>query len=118
MYPRKLKFPREVASVPCAVVFLVGELDENGHAETAARWEGKCIYREGGKEIYKADKRMVQRAGTVWAEGDMAPSLAEIAGGTVTVFSGTEKERSMRIEKGSRRRNPDGSVHHTCLELV
>ena len=46
-------------------------------------------------------------------DGDIAPDMAVISGGTVEVFG--EKRR---IERGMKARNPDGSVNYTRLEVV
>ena len=58
-------------------------------------------------------KKTVEITGTAMFDGDIAPDMAVISGGTVEVFG--EKRR---IERGMKARNPDGSVNYTRLEVV
>lgn len=73
----------------------------------------KCRFIEKIKTIMTADGKKVELVGKVILLGDIAPNIKKISGGEV-IFNDSKYE----IYQASRPRNPDGSVHHTTLELM
>lgn len=72
----------------------------------------KCNYQDVAKEILTAQKKIVQITGSAYFQGDIAPGVAVITGGTATVHGETRK-----IASGMKARNPDGSVNYTRIDL-
>lgn len=89
-----------------------GGTDEDGAPVPALTVEAACNYQSGGRVVLTADKREVQIAGVCLFDGDIAPDLPELTSGTVEVAGGVYK-----LFRGSKARNPDGTVNYTRLEL-
>lgn len=73
----------------------------------------KCNYQDTAKTVLTAEKVLIQLTGVALFPGDIAPDLPTLSGGTATV---NEVER--KIFKGTKARNPDGSVNYCKLELM
>lgn len=98
----------------CDVVIYQEGLSEDGEPLTSLNLKNqKCRFVEKTKIIISSDGRKVELVGKAILLGDIAPSIRKISGGQV-VINDTEYE----IYQASRPRNPDGTVHHTTLELV
>ncbi|MDO4327125.1 MAG: hypothetical protein Q4E24_14015 [bacterium] len=72
-----------------------------------------CNFQDKAKTILTAEKKLVQITGSAMFCGDIAPEMASLSSGTVTVFG---EER--RIEQGMKARNPDGTVNFCQLEVI
>ena len=88
-------------------------LDKYGEPLPKITLDLKCNFQDRAKTIFTERKKLVQITGTALFPGDIAPQLATISGGTVTVF-GVQR----RIAQGSKSRNPDGSVNFCKLEVL
>lgn len=88
------------------------ELNENGTSKALVDWKGKCNYQDKAKRVWTKDKTFVEINGTCLIPGDIAPGLAMITSGIVTIF-GVEHE----IFQGIKARNPDGTVNYTQLDI-
>lgn len=98
----------------CDVVIYQEGLSEDGEPLTSLDLkEQKCRFVEKTKIIISSDGRKVELVGKVILLGDIAPTIKKISGGQVVV-NDTEYE----IYQASRPRNPDGTIHHTALELI
>lgn len=98
----------------CDVILYQEGLSEEGEPLTSLNLENqKCRFVEKTKVIISADGKKVELIGKVILLGDIAPNLKKISGGQVIV-----NEVEYEIFQGSRPRNPDGTVHHTTLELM
>lgn len=73
----------------------------------------KCNYQDTAKTVLTAEKVLIQLTGVALFSGDIAPDLPTLSGGTATV-NGVER----KIFKGTKARNPDGSVNYCKLELM
>lgn len=73
----------------------------------------KCNYQDKAKRILTSEQKVVQITGSALFNGDIAPDVPVISGGTVTI-SGVKR----RIAVGEKARNIDGSVNYTRLELI
>lgn len=109
----------------CDVKLYQEGLSEEGEPLTSLNLENqKCRFVEKIKTIITADGQKVELVGKVMLLGDIAPNIKKISGGEVsniiTIIDGKEivNESKYEIYQASRPRNPDGSVHHTTLELM
>lgn len=98
----------------CTVKLYQEGLSEEGEPLTSLNLENqKCRFVEKTKTVITADEKKVELVGKVILLGDIAPNIKKISGGEV-IFNDSKYE----IYQASRPRNPDGSVHHTTLELM
>ena len=72
----------------------------------------KCRFVEKLKKFYTKEGQEVKLLGRITTLGDIAPNV-KISGGTVEV-----EGDKYYIYEARRGRNPDGSIHHTVLELM
>lgn len=98
----------------CDVKLYQEGLSEEGEPLTSLNLENKkCRFVEKIKTIISADGKKVELVGKVILLGDIAPEIEKISGGEVII-----NNSKYEIYQASRPRNPDGSVHHTTLELM
>lgn len=98
----------------CDVVIYQEGLSEDGEPLTSLNLKNvKCRFVEKTKIVISSDGKKIELIGKVILLGDIASKIKKISGGQVVV-NNTEYE----IYQASRPRNPDGTVHHTTLELV
>lgn len=98
----------------CDVKLYQEGLSEEGEPLTSLNLNNeKCRFVEKTKTIVTADGKKVELVGKVILLGNIAPNIKKINGGEVIV-----NESKYKIYQASRPRNPDGSVHHTTLELM
>lgn len=88
-------------------------IDEDGEPVAGATWSGMCNWQDATIEKYGRDRAETKVAASLYIDGDAFPSLAVVAGGTVDAMGAT-----MEIVRGTKARNPDGTVNYTRLELV
>lgn len=87
--------------------------DEYGQPEKVLDLDLLCNFQDGAKTVWTDEKKLVQITGTALFPGDIAPDWPSLSGGTVTVFGEVR-----RINRGSKARNPDGTVNYCRLEVV
>lgn len=112
-----MKYPYLVKEKYCKIPAIL-QLDQEGltkYGEPLPRIqvERNCNYQSGAKVIYTKTKKEVAISGTLLFHGDICPELPEISSGIVTIF-GIERE----IARGTKCRNPDGTVNYTKIEVV
>lgn len=93
------------------------EIDQEGISEygeplTAFKYEGKCNYQDKAKRILTDEKKIIEITGTALFPGDICPDLPVISSGTA-IIHGVER----RVARGTKARNPDGSVNYTEVLL-
>lgn len=76
-------------------------------------WDGRCNYQDSGKTVLTAEKKLIQLEGCALIPGDIAPKLAVLTKGTIVVSGHTRQ-----IYKGTKCRNPDGTVNYTRLDVM
>lgn len=114
MIPKKLpKIPKVAFCTPCHIIINQEGITEDGEPIEEIAIDTKCIYSEKAHNIMDAEKRIIRLEGYIIVDGDIAPSLPVIADGTVDINA-----RVYKIYRSERPRNPDGSIHHTKLELM
>ncbi|MCQ2484759.1 MAG: hypothetical protein MJ168_05435 [Clostridia bacterium] len=109
---KRVKYPEWLEKTDCTLVLEQRGVSEDGAPITSEPIKTKCIYSEHAERMIDKDGVTVMLTGKIYKQGDIAPELSEIAGGTATVNGGT-----YQIIAASRPRNPDGTVHHTELKL-
>lgn len=98
----------------CDVVIYQEGLSEEGEPLTSLNLKNqKCRFVEKTKVIISSDGRKVELVGKVILLGDIAPNIKKISGGEVII-----NYSKYEIYQASRPRNPDGTVHHSSLELM
>ena len=112
-----MNYPKLVRKEQCKTdihVVLYGEgTTEDGEPVIALEDDFKCNYQDKAKRVLTAEKVVIQLTAKAYFIGDIAPDLAVISGGQVTVFGETRS-----IYQGSKARNPDGTVNYTELEIM
>jgi hypothetical protein len=110
---KKLKFPRHLAVTPYSATLWKEGVSEDGSPLFHSTAKGVCVFSEHAKRVQTGDGKTITLNGRIAVEGDLAPGLPTITGGEVVIGS-----KTMQIHAGHRPRNPDGTVHHTTLELI
>lgn len=109
-----LPFPDFFLNTPsCTVVLYEEALAEDGSPVAAVTWSGAVNFSEKSKTTLSADGKAVALQGKVVCKGDIAPTLKTLSNGAVTIAT-----KTYMVYRASRPRNPDGTVHHTTLELL
>lgn len=104
--------PESWCKTPIALEFEQEGINEYGEPLQSFKYAGKCNYQDGGKRIFTPEKKVIQITGKALFPGDICPKLPVITAGTAYVF-GTKR----RIVKGTKARNPDGTVNYTEVLL-
>lgn len=109
-----MKFPKLVrnAQTPCHIVIESEQINSFGEREKLVDDDFKCNYQSGAFTKVTADKQIITLSAKVLIDGDIAPNVPEITSGECNVL-GVSRE----IYKGTKARNPDGTVNFTQLEL-
>lgn len=76
-------------------------------------WDGLCNYQDSGKTELTVEKVLIQLEGCALIPGDIAPELPVITKGDIKVFGVTR-----HIYKGTKCRNPDGTVNYVRLDVM
>lgn len=105
--------PKRLCKVDIHVHLELEDTNEYGQPEKALDLDLKCNFQDKAKTILTAEKKLVEITGTAMFPGDIAPGWPTLSGGTVTVFGETR-----RIERGTKARNPDGTVNFSQLEVI
>lgn len=110
-----MKWPRLVreARTKAHVVLEANEISEHGRRDKALDAVLLCNYQSKARQVLTAEKVLIEIAGVALFDGDICPTLAVLSAGTVTIHGIEHK-----IYRGSKERNPDGTVNFTRLELV
>lgn len=109
---KRVKYPNWLETTMCTLMIESEGVTEDGEPKPVKTVTTKCIYNEHSKRVIDKDGKTVMLTGKVYKNGDIAPELALIGGGKVRI-NGAEFE----IHAVSRPRNPDGTVHHTEIDL-
>ena len=108
-------FPKLVRNPKTPVHVVITEAEPNEFNEKAILLDDDflCNYQGTASVRYTAEKQSPGITGTVYIDGDILPTVAEISCGYVDIFG----ERRT-IAKGSKGRNLDGSVNYTKIEVI
>lgn len=109
MWPRLV--PSRVCKTPCKVILTDG-FGEDSAPKEAAKLHLKCNWKDEPRQVLNAERQVIHLGGTALFNGDIAPELNVLVG-TVEIYGTT-----WTIYKGSKCRNPDGTVNYTKLEMM
>jgi len=109
----KFPFPTGLLNAVCSIALNAEGVSESGGSIASVSWNGMCIFSEKTKTVIDAEGKKVMLVGKVLCQGDIAPTLKKLTDGTVTIDS-----KVYQVFAAARPRNPDGSIHHTSLELM
>jgi hypothetical protein len=109
----RLLFPRKLAVTLYTATLWQEGIGEDGAPLVHSTVRGLCIFSEHAKRTVDKDGKTITLNGRMMVEGDLAPALPTIAAGEVVIG-----DKHMQIHAGHRPRNPNGTVHHTTLELI
>lgn len=87
-------------------------LNEDGEMENEFYANVKCNFQSKAYRVLDEKKSLITLSGKALFMGDLCPGIKEISSGTVVVYG-----EEYHIHKGSKVRNPDGTVNYTELEL-
>ena len=113
MFKKLPPFPDWLMVTPCMISVEGKGVTEDGEPPTDFEWSGKCWHSDKAQESLDGNGKKVILQGAIQIKGDIAPGLASFSGGTVAIGNA-----NFQINKGMRPKNPDGTVHHTTLELI
>lgn len=108
-------FPKLVRNPKTKVRVVITETEPNEFNEKAILLDDEflCNYQDVASVRYTTEKQSPGVTGTIYIDGDILPTVAEISCGYVDIFG----ERRT-IAKGSKGRNLDGSVNYTKIEVI
>lgn len=104
--------PDKVCITPIHIKIEDVGLSEEGEPIIILEGDFRCNFQDQAHKILTAEQKLVTLSGKAYLNGDIAPDLAVISGGEVEVFGIKRK-----LYKGTKARNPDGTVNYTLLEL-
>lgn len=104
--------PDKVCTTPIHVKVEDIGLSEEGEPIIILDANLKCNFQDKAYKTLTAEQKLVTLSGKAYFNGDIAPGLAVISGGEAEVFGMKRK-----LYKGTKSRNPDGTVNYTLLEF-
>lgn len=110
-----MKYPCLVPKAVCVTpvtVEIQREGSSRGEPLEPVILEAVCNYQDSARTVWTADKKQIQLSGKAYMPGDICPEIPVISGGYITVNGARRK-----LYKGTKARNPDGSVNYTMLEV-
>jgi len=105
--------PDRVCKTQVHVCIYSEGISEDGAPVIVLDADKMCNYQDSEKTVLTAEQKVVQLSGCALFNGDIAPGVSTLSGGTLIVF-GVER----RIFQGFKCRNPDGTVNYTRLDVV
>lgn len=109
-YPQLV--PDMVCSTPVSLKLNSEDLDRYGQPQEILNIDTKCNYQCTAQRTIEDKEIIIKTVATLLFNGDIAPMLDEITSGEVIINGETRQ-----IEKGSKVRNPDGTVNYTRIYL-
>lgn len=109
---KKVPFPTQLAVTDFSLSLNQEGISEDGEPMSSLSLTGKCVFSEKAKRMIDGEGKQIELLGRVIIKGDIAPDLPSVSDGNISING-----RTYEIHTGSRPRNPDGSVHHTMLEV-
>jgi hypothetical protein len=113
MIPNKLpNIPKALFNTYVTVKLGNGQISEDGAEVYTVELSDKCYYSAKKYQVMNAEKQIIQLSGKMVFPYDIAPGK-DITTGTAAIGGITYKVYSVQ-----RPLNPDGTIHHTTLELM
>lgn len=104
--------PQRLCKTPCTVTLYREGVSEDGAPLEAVTIETACNWQDSARTVRTSQTQTVTITGTALFPGDIAPELAVISSGTLTIFG-----VSRSIVAGTKCRNPDNTVNYTRLDV-
>lgn len=104
--------PKHLCKTDIEVEISQEGLTKYGEPLPSVVWFGKCNYQDSAKTVLTSEKKLIQLSGCALIPGDIVPALPNISGGIIKVNG-----EIRRIFKGTKARNPDGTVNYTRLDV-
>lgn len=102
-----------IARTPARVVIESAEPNEFNERQILRDLNVLCNYQDAAAVRYTTEKQTPGITGVLYIDGDIVPEAAVISVGYVEIF-GEKRE----ISKGTKARNPDGTVNYTRLDVI
>lgn len=110
----QLPYPVWADVTPCKITIGSGGYDEDGLPLESLTWEGRVNFSEKAKRIQDKNGQWISLTAVIHVQGDILPKVVFTdASCKIEAY-----EKTMKCVAYQRPRNPDGSVHHTRLELI
>jgi hypothetical protein len=104
--------PDWVCTTPISLTIEGEGLDEDGAPSIAFEGELLCNWQDGGKVVFTDREKLIEVSGRAYFNGDIVPNISNIVAGSAEIF-GELRE----INRGYKRRNPDGTVNYTEIQF-
>lgn len=104
--------PDKVCTTPIHIKIEDAGLSEEGEPVIVLDADLKCNFQDQAYKTLTAEQKLITLSGKAYFNGDIAPMLPVISGGEAEVFGMKRK-----LYKGTKARNPDGTVNFTLLEF-
>ena len=104
---------KKFCTTPVKIVIYSEDYTEDGGPQIALETEAKCNYQASSKVVINDKSQQVELSGACYFCEDIAPDLFEITNGEIEIMG--EKRR---IYRGSKGRNPDGTVNFVKIEVI
>lgn len=105
--------PDCLCKTPITVTVYQADFDEDGAPVPDIVIDGMCNYQDAAHRVLTPEEQLITITGVALFNGDLAPGLPVITDGEAVVYGVAHK-----IYKGTKARNPDGTVNYTKLELM
>lgn len=110
---KNLPFPDWILVLDCNIKIDGKGITEDGVPNTGISKDTKCAFSEKTKRIITPEGKRIDLVGKVIIKGDIAPGIAKISGGCITIGN-----KTMDIYSCARPRNPDGSIYSSNFEVM
>lgn len=105
--------PARLCKTPIRVTLYREDISEDGGPQAALTVDTRCNWQDSAQIIRTDETHTVKLSGVALFPGDLCPELPALSGGKAEVLGGTRT-----VFRGTKARNPDGSVNYTRLELI
>lgn len=110
-YPKLIR--KQDCKTPITVTLFNDDIGEDGEPLINGSIDTTCNYQNSSKRVLTNDDHQIEISGVALFSDDIFPETENISSGEVIIFGSTRQ-----IAKGTKARNPDGSVNYIRLELV
>lgn len=105
--------PKTLCKTPVHITIYGSGISEDGEPEKAFEADLMCNYQSSSRVVLTKEQKKEETVATLLFCGDIAPGLAVISDGEAVI-----DDVKLKISKGIKARNPDGTVNYTKLELI
>lgn len=111
-----MKYPKLVrkqdCKTPIKITVYAEDIDEDGSPIIFETVETKCNYQSSAKRHQTDSEHFIEVAGVALIPDDIFEGISEITSGSVEILG--EKRN---VIKGTKARNPDGTVNYVRIEI-